>query len=221
VPGIGQSKRAATAAIARDGLDGGARGPTAPARVAGPGREMALSPLSRPRILALARAFARAEGGGASARRERAVKARLRARRRRGALHLTRADLVWLGEWKTPRIRPLIARNTAAGVRGLTGAAFLVRDEARRMGLLLGLAGVGVAVGSVALHFAAPARYPVYDVRVLAALRRLGIRQRFPATPAGWARYVTCLRRLARRHRVSLRTLDKALWRAGAPPRRA
>ena len=62
----------------------------------------------------------------------------------------------------------------------------------------------------------APSRYPVYDVRVLAALRRLGIRQRFPATAAGWIAYVACLRGLAHRYRVSLRTLDKALWRIGA-----
>ncbi len=41
------------------------------------------------------------------------------------------------------------------------------------------------------------------------------VRERFPPTPAGWARYVRRLRRLARRYRVSLRTLDKALWRLG------
>jgi len=70
-------------------------------------------------------------------------------------------------------------------------------------------------VASVALHFAEPARYPLYDVRVRTALRRLGIRERFPPTPAGWTAYLRCLRRLARRWRVSLRTLDKALWLAG------
>ncbi len=171
--------------------------------------------LTRARVRALARAFDRADAAGAGARQERAVKTRLHRRRRRGPMYLTRADLVWLGEWKTPRIRPQIARNTPAGVRGLTAAAFLIRDEARRMRLLLGLPGVGVAVASVALHFAEPIRYPVYDVRVLAALRRLGIRGRFPPTAAGWTRYVRCLRRLARRYRVSLRTLDKALWRLG------
>jgi hypothetical protein len=182
-------------------------------------RSPAASPLTRARIRALARAFARGEDARAWARRERALKGRLRARARRGRLCLTRAELVWLGEWKTPRIRPAIARNTEAGVRGLTGAAFLAGDDGRRLRLLCGLSGVGVAVASVILHFAAPARYPVYDTRVLAALRRLGVRRRFPATPAGWVAYVGCLRGLARRHRVSLRTLDKALWRLGGPRR--
>jgi hypothetical protein len=174
--------------------------------------------LTRPRLRALARAFDRATAAAARDG-ERRLKARLGRRRRRGSLCLTRADLAWIGEWKTPRIRPQIARNTEAGVRGVTAAAFLVGDEARRVRLLLGLPGVGLAVASVVLHFAWPERYPVYDVRVLAALRRLGIRERFPPSPDGWRRYVVRLRGLARASRVSMRTLDKALWQIGAARR--
>jgi hypothetical protein len=174
-----------------------------------------VSALSRRRVLALARAFDR-EGSGASwARGERRLKARLARRRAGGALHLTHAELRWIGEWKTPRIRPQIARNSAAWVRGVTAAAFLARDDATRLQLLLGLRGVGMAVASVVLHFAHPTRYPIYDVRVRSALRRLGVRTRFPPTCAGWIVYVDTLRALAVRHRVSLRTLDKALWRFG------
>lgn len=171
--------------------------------------------LTRARVLALARAYDRLEGASGWARQERVVKARLKRRGHRGPMYLTAADLRRLGEWKTPRIRPLLARNTPGGVRGLSAAAFLTRDEGRRMRLLLGLSGVGVAVASVLLHFAEPHRYPVYDVRVLAALRRLGVRTPFPPTPAGWVAYVRCLRRLARQLRVSLRALDKALWLVG------
>ena len=132
-------------------------------------------------------------------------------------MYLTRDELRWIGEWKSPRIRPQIARNTEAGVRGVTTAALLARDESTRLRLLLGLRGVGVAVASVILHFTHPARYPIYDVRVRAALRRIGIRRRFPPTGAGWAAYAAVLRELASRHRVSLRALDKALWRLGGP----
>ncbi len=163
------------------------------------------------------RAFDRAAAETRWVREERRLKARLARRRSRGRLRLTRAELCWIGEWKTPRIRPLIARNTERGVRGLTEAAFLVADDAARMRLLLGLSGVGLAVASVILHFAEPARYPVWDVRVRAALARLGAAGRFPATPGGWASYAAHLRALARRHRVTLRTLDKALWQLGAP----
>ena len=171
--------------------------------------------LSRGGIRALARAFDREAAGTPWTRAERRLKGRLARRRVRGSLYLTRAELRWVGEWKTPRIRPQIARNTEAGVRGLTEAAFLARDDATRLRVLLGLRGVGAAVASVVLHFADPGRYPVYDVRVRTALRRVGVRERFPPTPAGWVAYAATLRGLAARYGVSLRTLDKALWRLG------
>lgn len=180
------------------------------------------SRVTRRRIRTLARAYDRAYDASGWVQVERAIKARLRRRRRHGALYLTLTELACLGEWKTPRIRRQIARNTPAGVRGLTEAALLARDQGRRLRLLCGLSGVGVAVASVVLHFAEPRRYPVYDVRVRAALRRLGVRTSFPPTPAGWVAYVGCLGLLARRWRVSLRTLDKALWLLGGPsPARA
>ena len=171
--------------------------------------------LSRGRIRRLARDFDRGDTGSPWARGERRLKARLARRRARGSLYLTRRELRWIGEWKSPRIRPQITRNTESGVRGVTAAAFLAEGDAMRLEVLLGLRGVGVAVASVILHFGHPARYPIYDVRVRAALRRLRIRRRFPPTGEGWALYAEALRDLARRHRVSLRTLDKALWRLG------
>lgn len=171
--------------------------------------------LTRARVLALARAFDHAGTGSPWVRGEAMLKARLRRRRRSGRAYLTRAELRGIGEWKSPRIRPQIARNTEVGVRGLTEAAFLARDEARRLRLLLGLPGVGLAVASVMLHFVEPGRYPIYDTRVRAALRGLGSRERFASTPAGWIAYGHHLRRLARRRRVSLRALDKALWLVG------
>jgi hypothetical protein len=174
-----------------------------------------MTPLRRARILALARTFDRGEAGSPWTRGERRLKARLAQRRARGTLYLTRGELRWIGEWKSPRIRPQIARNTEAGVRGATEAAFLARRESARLRVLLGLRGVVVPVASVVLHFAEPRRYPIYDVRVRAALRAIGVHRRFPPTPAGWSDYGAHLRALAARHRVSLRTLDKALWLLG------
>src|SRR5262245_22727721 len=95
--------------------------------------------LTHSRILALARGF---DLAGASSspwsHGERRLKARLARRRARGSLHVTRAELRWIGEWKSPRIRPQIARNSEAGVRGLTAAAFLARNDGMRLRLLLG-----------------------------------------------------------------------------------
>ena len=96
----------------------------------------------------------------------------------------------------------------------MTAAAFLAQSDAAQLRVLVGLRGVGVAVASVILHFGHPGRYPIYDVRVRTALRRMGDpRQRFPPTAAGWAAYAAVLRGIGPRHHVSLRTLDKALWR--------
>jgi hypothetical protein len=169
----------------------------------------------RARLQGLARAFDRQAASSPWLAGERRLKARLARRRARGRRYLTRTELRWLGEWKTPRIRPHIAANTAAAVRALTEAAFLVRDDRRRLRLLLGLQGVGVPVASVVLHFAEPTRYPVYDIRVRRALGRLGVRRAFPPTPDGWVAYVASLRRWARDRHVTLRTLDKALWLLG------
>jgi hypothetical protein len=168
--------------------------------------------LTAVRIRAHARRFDHEEAASPWTRGERE---RLARRRARGALYLTRRELRWIGEWKSPRIRPQIARNTEAGVRGVTAAAFLARSDVAQLGVLLGLRGVGVAVASVILHFGDPARHPIYDVRVRAALRRIGIRRRFPPTASGWAEYAAVLRALGARYGVSLRTLDKALWRLG------
>src|SRR6185503_6662626 len=105
------------------------------------------------RIRALARSFDRDDRGSPWPRGEERLKARLARRRARGALYLTQRELRWVGEWKSPRIRPQIARNTEAGVQGVTAAAFLAQSDAAQLGVLLGLRGVGVAVASVILHF--------------------------------------------------------------------
>lgn len=169
--------------------------------------------LTRQTLLGWARAYDR---GYRWARAEREIKRVLRRRRLAGHPYLSRRLFAVLAEWKTPRIRGRIARNSAAAIRRATGAAFVARDDAARLRALLALDGVGLPVASVILHFAFPGRYPILDAYVRTALRALGRLPRAPvASPAGWPAYCAVLRVLAREHRVSLRTLDKALWTLG------
>ena len=169
--------------------------------------------LTRQTLLGWVRAYDR---GYRWARAERQIKRALRRRRLGARPYLSRRLFAVLAEWKTPRIRGRIARNSAAAVRRATGAAFAARDDAGRLRALLALDGVGVPVASVILHFAFPGRYPILDAHVQTALRALGRLPRAPvASPAGWPAYCAVLRVLAREHRVSLRTLDKALWALG------
>ena len=142
------------------------------------------------------------------------------AARARG--HSTREEFLTVCEWKTSRSRPKTGRNDAAAVERATRRALGSSDERERMEALLVLEGVGVPSASTLLHFAFPAEYPILDVR---ALDSLGHKPRSVYPVDYWLRYLQACRELARRHGVSIRTLDKALWQyskeraaAAAPP---
>jgi hypothetical protein len=124
---------------------------------------------------------------------------------RRG--YYTHGEFLALCEWKSPRSRPLVARNSRAAVTRATRRA-LAGAERDRIEALLGLHGVGFPTASVLLHFADPAAYPILDVRAVEALGET----RSSYTIPFWLEYLETCRALAREHGVSLRTLDKALW---------
>jgi hypothetical protein len=126
---------------------------------------------------------------------------------RRG--YYTRGEFLAVCEWKSPRSRPLVARNSRGAVTRATRRALSDPGERDRMEALLGLTGVGVPTASVLLHFAIPERYPILDVRALASL---GVRGSSTYTIPFWLDYLEACRALAATHGVSLRTLDKALW---------
>jgi hypothetical protein len=90
-----------------------------------------------------------------------------------------------------------------------TGRALATPDEEIRMSELLSLAGVGVPTASVLLYVVFPADYPILDVRALESLR-VKPRSQYPVS--FWLEYLSACRELARRHGISIRTLDKALW---------
>jgi hypothetical protein len=77
------------------------------------------------------------------------------------------------------------------------------------MAALLELDGVGVPTGSTLLYVAFPNDYPILDVR---ALESLGAKPRSQYPLAFWLEYLKACREVAKKHGVSVRTLDKALW---------
>lgn len=123
--------------------------------------------------------------------------------------HYTRAELIEVCAWKTPRSRPRIAANPESLVTEATARALSTRDEAARIASLLELNGVGVPTASTLLYAAFPAEYPILDVR---ALESLGVKSRSVYPVSFWLGYLDACRTLAQRAGVSLRTLDKALW---------
>jgi hypothetical protein len=123
--------------------------------------------------------------------------------------HYTRQEFIEVCAWKTPRSRPRIASNAEAAVLQLTRCALATADEETRMNALLGLSGVGVPTASVLLYAVLPEDYPILDVR---ALESLGVKPRSQYSIVFWLEYLSACRELARRYRVAIRTLDKALW---------
>jgi hypothetical protein len=130
-----------------------------------------------------------------------------RAARARG--HYTKQELVLLCEWKTPRSRSRVARNTEGFVVAMTAASLTTADETERLSALTAMRGVEVPTASVLLHFVFPERYPIIDWR---ALESLGEQARAAYPVAYWLEYVDVCQRLAQEAGVSMRQLDKALW---------
>jgi len=129
------------------------------------------------------------------------------AARRRG--YLTRGEFLTLGEWKTPRSRPLRLKNSEKTVRAATRAAFATTDGALKVEALLRLRGVGLPTASVILHLCDRDPYPIFDVR---ALWSAGLTARARTSIGIWLRYTEFARILVRGSGCSVREVDRALW---------
>lgn len=124
--------------------------------------------------------------------------------------YMTRADFMELCRWKSPRPAKHCELNSEEDIKAVTAIAFATADEKLRIDLLTALRGVEMRTASAILHFVGRDRYPILDFR---ALWSLG----FETPPQWygfklWWSYTTFCRDLADREKVSMRTLDRALW---------
>ena len=122
-------------------------------------------------------------------------------------------------EWKSPRSAGNMERNSSEFVEAVTGFALSASDERARIQGLTLLDGVGWPTASVILHFFHKDPYPILDRR---ALWSLGVdKPKAYESYDPWWDYVTFCRRLAKRHDLTMRSLDMALWqysRENEPP---
>jgi hypothetical protein len=123
--------------------------------------------------------------------------------------YLRKVEFLQVCEWKTPRTKSRCAGNDEFGVRTITRAAFATGDESLKMDLLRTLAGVSWPTASTLLHFCDRRPYPILDYR---ALWSLGYEVPPHYTMDFWLEYLTFTRALAKRLKVDIRTLDRALW---------
>ena len=127
--------------------------------------------------------------------------------RRRG--WIGRQDFLALCWWKSPRTQRRCEQNGSDFIKAVTLTAYATRVERLRIEVLTLLDGVSWPTASVLLHFGLPNRYPILDYR---ALWSLSVQAPREYDFALWWAYTTHCRALARRYKVSMRTLDRALW---------
>ena len=123
--------------------------------------------------------------------------------------YITVAQLHELALWKSRRRAALAKANPEGFVREITAFSFTARHEHSRIGALILLKGVQYPTASVILHFCVDRTYPILDFR---AIWSLGLEKPAVYTPDYWVQYVEVCRALAKKHELTVRELDMALW---------
>ena len=122
---------------------------------------------------------------------------------------LTKRELKVICNWKSPRSANYVNKNADKYVIEITAFVFRTKNERAKIEALTLLDGVGWPTASVILHWFHKAPYPILDFRALWSLKT-----EVPSvyTFDFWQQYVILCRKLAKRNKVSMRVLDKALW---------
>ena len=120
-----------------------------------------------------------------------------------------------LYEWKLKRKPKSLKRNSKNEIQEITGEAFRLNNDWEKLDKLTEIHDVGQSVASAILHLCDQKEYPILDQH---ALRSLAIDEKYiygPEYPF-WQKYVDFCCEQAKRYNVSMRTLDRALWKFSA-----
>jgi len=123
--------------------------------------------------------------------------------------YFTQAQLVEVCRWRTPRSASRVKSNPEDLILTITQTALSTPDERLRIKALTLLKGVSWPAASVLLHFGHVDAYPILDAHELWAL---GAEAPSEFEFDFWWEYTQFCRELARKARVSMRVLDRALW---------
>jgi thermostable 8-oxoguanine DNA glycosylase len=126
--------------------------------------------------------------------------------------YMTKEQLYTLVDWKSRRSTNLPEKNTPENVQEITQAAFAVKGDAAIL-VLWGLKGIWSPIASTILHFYHEEDYPIIDKHALWTLTSKNIDiKKYEYDYPLWKEYTQFCRKLAKRYKVSMRDLDKALW---------
>src|SRR5208337_2659503 len=121
----------------------------------------------------------------------------------------TRENIQRIFEWKTKgRGRSRLDKNSDQDIADALSLATKGKSDRAAVAVLMGLNGVQVPVASAILTAIDPEHFTVIDFR---ALEALGVTTA-NMTINYYLEYLDACRGLARENKVTLRTLDRALW---------
>lgn len=124
--------------------------------------------------------------------------------------YLTKQQLRSLVRWKSPRNISRMEKSTDEFIKEVTSFALRSTNERAQIEALTLLDGVAWPTASVVLHLYHPDPYPILDFRALWSVQTdVPSQYNF----VFWHAYTTFCRTLAKKRKVSMRVLDRALWR--------
>jgi len=123
--------------------------------------------------------------------------------------YLNKNRFIDLCSWKSVRQRKNYKKNNDSIIKEITRFSFSTKSEEARIESLRILKGVEYPVASAILHFAFPQKYPIMDFRVIWSL---GWEKPQKYDFNFWQNYCKKTRELSNRYKLSIRTIDKALW---------
>ena len=124
--------------------------------------------------------------------------------------YLIKDELREVARWKSPRRAALTLENTDAFIKEVTESAFTATDDWTKLLTLTQLRGIGQPTASAILHLFDEGQYPILDIH---ALWTVGREWKTRATYPFWQEYAQFCRDIANRNSVSMRELDRALWK--------
>ena len=130
---------------------------------------------------------------------------------RRG--YFTKQELHTIARWKSPRRAALTLENTDDFIKEITERAFTPADDWTKLLTLTQLQGIGQPTASAILHLYDEGDYPILDIH---ALWSVGMEWTARTSYPFWLDYIELCRNTANRNNVSMRELDRALWKYSA-----
>ena len=124
--------------------------------------------------------------------------------------YLTKNELHQIARWKSPRRAALTLENTDPFIKDITQTAFTATGDWTKLLTLTQLRGIGEPTASAILHLYDEEQYPILDIH---ALWSVGLPWKKRVSYPFWPDYVQFCRDIANRNNVSMRDLDRALWK--------